>query len=203
MTGSLTDTLWYAARGTGLVSLVVLTVVVALGIATRSGRPLPGLPRFAVMAVHRSASLLVVALLVVHVGSLLLDPYAQLRLVDVVVPFVGAYRPLWLGLGTVAVNLVIALVVTSLLRHRLGLRAWRAVHWAAYAAWPLALLHGLETGTDGGRLWLRATAVTCAAAVCAAVAWRCSSVFAETSRLRLPARRASTPAAPAPLDGVR
>ncbi len=208
MTGSsnaepLVDALWYAARGTGVVCLVLLTVVVALGIGARSGRPLPGLPRFAVTAVHRNASLLAVALLAVHVGALLLDPYAQLRLVDVAVPFAGAYRTLWLGLGTVAFDLVLALIATSLLRHRLGLRAWRVVHGAAYAAWPAALLHGLGTGTDSASPWLRSTAAVCFVAVCAAVAWRCSARFSETSRLRLAPRRPSIPAIPTPLDGVR
>jgi sulfoxide reductase heme-binding subunit YedZ len=166
------DAAWYLARGTGLVSLVLLTVVVALGIATRSGRPAFGLPRFAVTAVHRNASLLSVLFLAIHVGALLIDPYAQLRLVDVVLPFVGRYRPVWQGFGTLALDLIVALVVTSLLRHRIGLRGWRAVHWLAYAAWPVALLHGLGNGTDAGQLWLRATAAACVAVVLAALPWR-------------------------------
>jgi len=166
---------WYLARGTGVVSLVLLTIVVAVGVATRSGRPAFGLPRFAVTAVHRNASLLAVVLLAIHVGTLLIDPYARLRLIDVVLPFIGNYRPLWQGLGTLALDLVIALVVTSLLRHRIGLRGWRAVHWLAYAAWPVAFLHGLGTGTDAGQLWLRGTAVLCAATVLAALVWRLST----------------------------
>src|SRR5205823_9506289 len=151
----------------------------ALGIGTRSGRPLAGLPRFAVAGLHRSASLLVVALLAVHVTTLLFDPYAMLKPLDLVVPFTAAYRPLWVGLGTVGLNLIAALVITSLLRHRIGLRGWRAVHWAAYAAWPAALLHALGSGTDAGALWLRAMAAVCVLAVGAAVAWRCSAGFAE------------------------
>jgi sulfoxide reductase heme-binding subunit YedZ len=176
---------WYLARGTGVVSLVLLTVVVALGIATRSGRPAFGLPRFAVAAVHRNASLLAVALLAVHVTTLLFDPYAQLKLVDLVLPFVGTYRPFWLGLGTLGLDLIVALVATSLLRARLGVRAWRAVHWLAYACWPVALLHGLGTGTDAGQLWLRAIAAGCAATVLAGVVWRCSDSFTEHARVRL------------------
>lgn len=182
-----TDALWYAGRGTGTVSLLLLTVVVALGIATRSGRPLPGLPRFAVAAVHRSGSLLALGLLAVHVGTLLLDPYAQLRLVDVVLPFGAAYRPLWQGLGTVALDLLLALVGTSLLRRRLGVHTWRAVHWAAYGCWPAALAHALGTGTDNGTPWLRAVAAMCVLVVAAATAWRCSPAFAEFGRRRVPA----------------
>jgi sulfoxide reductase heme-binding subunit YedZ len=173
----MTDALWYTARGSGLVLLVLLTVVVALGIGARSGRTAFNLPRFAVNLLHRNAALLSCVFLVVHVVSLLFDPYAQLRLVDLVVPFISAYRPFWLGLGTTALDLVAAIVVTSLLRRRLGARAWRAVHWLAYLCWPVALLHGLGTGTDNGTWWLWTVSLTCAAAVLAAVLWRLSTGF--------------------------
>ena len=167
-----------------MVCLILLTTVVALGVASRSGRPAFGLPRFAVAAVHRNASLVALVLLAGHVLALLFDPYAELKLVDLVVPFGGAYRPLWLGLGTLALDLVVALVATSLLRHRLGLRSWRAVHWLAYAAWPVAFLHGLGTGTDAGRLWLQAIAGVCLAAVLGALAWRLTARFTETAGVR-------------------
>ena len=178
----MTAALWYVARGTGLVSLVLLTVVVALGIAARSGRTAFGLPRFAVNLLHRNAALLAVLLLAGHVLSLLADPYAQLRVVDLVLPFAGAYRPFWLGLGTLAFDLVLALIATSLLRRWIGVRAWRVVHWLAYVCWPIALLHGLETGTDGGTWWLRAVAVGCAAAVAAALCWRLAPSFERFPR---------------------
>jgi sulfoxide reductase heme-binding subunit YedZ len=185
MSATLTSSFWYLSRGTGVVTLLLLTLVVALGIATRSGRPLPGLPRFAVAAVHRSASLLTLVFLGIHMGTLLFDKYAQLKLLDLVVPFGGTYRPLWLGLGTLASDLLIALVVTSLLRHRMGAKSWRAIHWTAYAAWPIALLHGLGTGTDSGQLWLRAAAALSTVTVAAAVVWRMSESFGT----RPPARR--------------
>jgi sulfoxide reductase heme-binding subunit YedZ len=185
----MTNALWYLGRGSGVVSLVLLTVVVVLGVGSRSGRPVFGLPRFAVTMVHRNVSLLAVAFLAIHVTTLLFDPYAQLKLVDFVLPFDGTYRPLWLGLGTLGFDLILALVVTSLLRNRLGMRAWRAMHWSAYVAWPVALLHGLGTGTDAGYLWLRATAGCCIAAVAAALVWRVSGGFTETSTARLEGSR--------------
>jgi sulfoxide reductase heme-binding subunit YedZ len=191
----MSNALWYVGRGTGLASLLLLTVVVALGIATRSGRAIFGLPRFAVAAVHRSASLTAVVFLLIHVGSLYFDPYAQLRLVDFVVPFTGAYRPFWLGLGTVGLDLIAALVVTSLLRHRIGLRAWRAVHWLAYLSWPVALSHALGNGTDNGTWWLRALAAACTLAVLGAVGWRVSERFQEYGAARIapsPPRNDST-----------
>ncbi|WP_250033128.1 ferric reductase-like transmembrane domain-containing protein [Paractinoplanes maris] len=171
------DALWYFARGSGVISLVLLTVVVALGIGARSGRTAFGLPRFAVNLLHRNAALLAVVFLVGHVVGLLFDPYAQLRVFDLVVPFAGNYRPVWQGFGTLAFDLVIAIVVTSLLRHRLGARTWRAVHWLAYLCWPIALLHGLGTGTDNGTAWLWSIAALCAATVLAAVAWRLTPSF--------------------------
>lgn len=181
----MTDALWYFARGSGVVTLVLLTVVVALGIGARSGKPAFGLPRFAVSLLHRNAALLAVIFLAGHVISLLFDSYAQLRLFDLVLPFLGNYRPVWQGLGTLAFDLLVAIVLTSLLRHRLGARTWRVVHWLAYVCWPVALLHGLGTGTDRGTWWLWAISLTCAATVVAAVVWRLTPAFT-----RFPARAA-------------
>jgi sulfoxide reductase heme-binding subunit YedZ len=179
----MSEALWYFGRGTGVVTLVLLTIVVALGIGARSGRTAFGLPRFAVNLLHRNAALLAVVLVIGHVVSLLFDPYAQLRIFDLVVPFAGDYRPLWQGLGTLAFDLLIAIVVTSLLRKRIGARVWRVVHWLAYLCWPIALLHGLGNGTDNGTWWLWTVSMSCVAAVVAAVGWRVGPSFA-----RFPAR---------------
>ena len=112
--------LWALGRGTGITALAFMTVSLFLGIATRSGRPLVVLPRFAVADVHRFAALAGTLLVVLHMVLLFFDPYAQLRLIDFIVPFLGAYRPLWLGLGTLAFDVLAVVIVTSLLRHRLG-----------------------------------------------------------------------------------
>jgi methionine sulfoxide reductase heme-binding subunit len=178
------DALWYVARGLGLTALVLLTVAVALGVASRSGRPAFGLPRFAVTAVHRNASVMALGLVVLHVLILLADPHAKLSPVDVVVPFAGPYQVLWLGLGTLALDCTVAVVVTSLLRHRLGLRGWRAVHWLAYAAWPAAVLHGLGVGSDSSELWLRVTVACCVAVVAGALVWRLRPGFAQPDAAR-------------------
>ena len=182
----MTGAAWYAARGTGVVSLILLTVVMVLGIGSRYGRPVFGLPRFAVGLVHRNASLIAVTMLAIHIVTLLIDPYAQLHVLDVVVPFAAPYRTLWVGLGTVALDLTIALVVTSLLRARIGPRVWRALHWLAYAAWPVAWLHGIGTGTDRGTGWYLAIAITSAVTVLAAVVWRCTDGFATVGGRRTP-----------------
>jgi len=177
----LDQALWALGRGTGVVTLVLMTVSVLLGILTRSGRPALGLPRFAVSTVHRNVGLLATVLLAVHITSLFFDPYAQLRLVDLVVPFLGSYQPFWQGLGTLALDLTFAVVVTSLLRHRIGLRTWRLVHWATYALWPIALAHGLGNGTDAASSWFLAISGTCAVAVAAALSWRVRADFVERS----------------------
>jgi sulfoxide reductase heme-binding subunit YedZ len=181
----MTEALWYFARGTGVVSLVLLTVVMVLGVGARAGRPVFGLPSFAASLVHRNASLMATILIAVHVTALLFDPYAQLRLVDVIMPFGAAYRPMWVGLGTTAGDVMIALIATGLLRRRIGVRAWRAVHWLAYAAWPVAWLHGIGSGTDRGSAWYLVTAVVCALTVGAALVWRLRPSFANAGRQRM------------------
>jgi methionine sulfoxide reductase heme-binding subunit len=168
----LTSAFWALGRGTGVVALVLLTVSLVLGIVTRSGRPVPGLGRFGTSDLHRTAALTATGLVAVHVGSLLLDPYAQLKAVDVVFPFLAGYRPLWVGLGALALDLIGVVTVVSVLRHRVGPKVFRAVHWATYALWPTALLHALGSGTDAASPWFRATAVVCVFAVVTAVGWR-------------------------------
>lgn len=184
MSASTEAALWYVGRGTGVVSLLLLTVVMVLGVGSRSGRPVFGLPRFAVVALHRSASMMAVAFLAIHVFTLLLDPQAELRLVDLVLPFGASYRPLWMGLGTVGLDVMAAVVVTSLLRHRLGIRAWRAVHWLAYVSWPVAVLHTVGTGTDRSSWWLLALTGLSIGAVGTATLWRLTEGFGRpASRL--------------------
>jgi predicted ferric reductase len=182
------EALWAIGRGSGITALAFLTVSVALGIATRSGRPVLALPRFAVGDVHRFAALAGTLLVVAHTTLLFLDPYAQLRLVDFVVPFLGAYRPLWQGLGTVAFDVLVVVIVTSLTRHRIGLRMFRMVHWVSYGLWPIALAHAIGNGTDALRVWFLAFAGCCALAVVAAVVWRLRASFTEYAGTRLSGR---------------
>lgn len=182
------EALWALGRGTGITALGFLTISLALGIATRSGRPLLLLPRFAVADVHRFAALVGTLLVALHLALLFADPYAQLRLVDFVVPFLGVYRPLWQGLGTLAFDLLVVVIVTSLLRHRLGVRIFRAVHWTAYAMWPIALAHGLGNGTDAGRAWFLIFAGACVLTVAGALTWRLHANYTEYADARASGR---------------
>ncbi|MFI7588818.1 ferric reductase-like transmembrane domain-containing protein [Spongisporangium articulatum] len=188
---------WMLARGTGVVALSVFTLALVLGVVARSGRPLAGLGRFGVNELHRTAALTGTTLVAVHVGTLMIDPYAQLRWFDAVVPFAGQFKPLWQGLGTLAVDLLVVITVVSLLRHRLGPRVFRAVHWATYGLWPVAALHALGNGTDAGATWLRVLVGVCTVSVVASVGWRLSGHHRERGRKRTPRtlpRRQGVPA---------
>jgi DMSO/TMAO reductase YedYZ heme-binding membrane subunit len=167
-----TPALWYLTRGTGAVTLILLTLSLVLGILEVKRWTAGPSPRFAVAALHRSVSLLVLALLAVHILTAVLDTFAPIRLLDAVVPFTGVYRPVWLGLGALALDGLLAVTITSLVRRRLGLRAWRSVHWLAYACWPVAAIHGLGTGSDVKATWMLALTAACAATIVAAVAVR-------------------------------
>ena len=175
MTAHGPSALWYATRGAGAMALVLLTASVVLGIGEVGAWRPGGAPRFTIAAMHRTVSLLAVALLGVHIGTTLLDPFPPIAAVNAVVPFKTDYRPLWLGLGTVASDLLVALAITSLVRRRLGYRTWRGLHWLAYACWPVALVHGIGAGSDTRSAWMLALTVACVAAVLVALGARLAS----------------------------
>jgi methionine sulfoxide reductase heme-binding subunit len=179
--------LWYASRSTGVIALVLLTAVLVLGILVTRKRGLPGLPRFAASGLHRNLSLLAVLFVAVHVITAIADPYVTIGIAAAVIPFTSPYETFWLGLGAAALDLMAALIVTSLLRARIGRRTWRAVHWLSYAAWPVALAHSFGSSTDMQHGWLLWLGITCAAAVAAAATWRVSAALARPRRAQLPA----------------
>jgi predicted ferric reductase len=160
---------WYLTRSTGAVALLLLSLAIALGVVDVQRWSSPRWPRFVVDSLHRNVSLLAMVFLVLHILTSVLDSFAPISLVDAFIPFVGSYRPFWLGLGAVSFDLLLAVVITSLLRQRMGYATWRAVHWLTYASWPIALLHGLGTGSDVKTTWLQALSVVCVAIVIAAL----------------------------------
>ena len=182
------EALWALGRGMGITALAFLTLSLAFGIATRSGRRVLALPRFAVADVHRFIALAATLLVVLHFVLLSLDPYAQLRIVDSVVPFLGVYRPLWQGLGTLAFDILVVVIVTSLLRNRIGTGAFRVIHCVTYALWPIALAHALGNGTDVGHAWFTAFGVCCALTVAVTVLWRLRANYVEYARVRTSGR---------------
>jgi predicted ferric reductase len=175
---------WYASRATGIVALLLLTAVLVLGIlVNRQGR-LPGLPKFAVTNIHRNLSLLSVAFIVVHVLTAVLDTYVHIPLISAVVPFASGYERLWLALGAVSLDIMLAMIVTSLLRGRLNRILWRAVHLLAYASWPVAFAHSIGSSKDLQQGWMLGLAVACAMIVAAAAIWRLAHAARQVPRAR-------------------
>ncbi len=139
---------WYLNRATGVVLLVLLTASVLLGVLSMGGRPGKGLPRFVSQAMHRNIALLSVLMLLGHVATAVVDEYVDIRWWHALVPVGASYEPLWLGLGTLSLDLMAAVTITSLLRSRLGHRSWRAIHLLSWFAWVSAAAHSLGIGTD-------------------------------------------------------
>ena len=164
--------LWYATRATGLVTLLLLTVSVLLGLLTAGRFSSGSWPRFLTQGLHRNISLLALVFLALHVGTTVIDTYTSIPLAAAFIPFASSYKAAWLSLGAIALDLLVALVVTSLVRQRIGHRAWRRVHWLAYACWPVARAHGLGIGTDRNATWVFALAMVCAVSVLSAAGWR-------------------------------
>jgi sulfoxide reductase heme-binding subunit YedZ len=163
--------LWYLNRGSGVVALVLLTAATVLGVLALDGRPGTRLPRFVVQAVHRNVALLAVLTLAAHVATAVLDEFVDIRWWHAVLPFAGGYERIWLGLGAVAVDLLVVVTVTSLLRDRLSRRTWFALHQSTYLLWFTSILHGAGMGTDlAGPQW--PVTVACTGAVAAALTWR-------------------------------
>ena len=169
--------LWFASRGTGIVCLLLLTASVVLGVITSVRFETRQWPRFVLERLHRNVSLLILIFIGIHVATTVIDGYVAIGYLDAIIPFRSPYRTIWLGLGAVALDLLLALAITSVVRVRLGYRVWRAVHWLAYACWPIALMHGLGTGSDARQGWMVALDVVALASVCAAVAWRLSTTW--------------------------
>jgi predicted ferric reductase len=196
-----TKALWYLTRGSGVVSLLLLTAAVVLGLLTSSRWARERWPRFVVEGLHRNVSLLATVFLLIHIASSVLDGYVSIRWLDAVVPFGAAYRPFWLGLGALSLDVFIALAVTSLLRRHLGQRVWRAIHWSAYACWLLAMIHSIGIGSDSGQTWMVLIYLACGAAVLIALLYRLVATARGAVAGRAPAVGAG-PVRPLPLTAT-
>jgi methionine sulfoxide reductase heme-binding subunit len=191
--------LWYLSRSTGLVLLVLLSFTAVLGILIHARKPVRWLPSFAVTGLHRNASLLAVVLLVVHVVTAVIDPFVSISWLAVLVPFTSHYEPVWMALGALSLDIMLAVVVTSLLRERIGHRTWRAVHVLNYAMYPLAVVHGIGAASDLQSGVLLLITVVCLATVTAAAGWR----LVDALRQVPPRRRVLVQLAAAEAVGTR
>jgi sulfoxide reductase heme-binding subunit YedZ len=175
---------WYAARAAGIAAYLLLSAVVALGTTMARKQSLRRWPRFALEDVHRFGGLLVGTFVAIHVVTIAIDSWLPFTLVQIVVPFTARYRPVWVGLGIVAAELLLALAVTNHYRDRLPYRFWRRAHYLNIAVWLGATLHGIASGTDRSAPWLLVVYVPSVAVVTGLLALRV-----------VPTPRAAAPAA--------
>jgi predicted ferric reductase len=167
--------LWYTTRGAGAVTLILLSTVVILGILSTLRVQSDRWPGFLTTGLHRNLALMTLVFLALHIVTSVVDPYTNLGWAAAFIPFGSSYRTLWLGLGVISFELLLAIVLTSLVRGFLGHRAWRLIHWLTYAAWPVGVAHGLGTGTDTWSAWMLAITAACVAGVGMAVLLRLTS----------------------------
>ena len=175
---------WFLTRASGVVALALLTLSMVLGIGASTRLSSARWPRFVTQGLHRNVSLFVLVLLALHVVAAVLDDYVTITVQESLIPFIGTYRPVWMGFGTLSSDLIIAMIVTSLLRQRIGYETWRAVHWTSYLCWPLGVVHGLGTGSDVRKAWSVWFTVACVALVLLAIAWRIVAGWPRRALLR-------------------
>jgi predicted ferric reductase len=167
--------LWYSTRTSGIVALILLTVTMVLGLATTGRARARGWPGFAQQELHRRISMMAVVFLAIHVITSVLDTYVHIGWFAVVVPFASPYSRFWVGLGAIALDLMLAVFVSSLLRARLKPGTWRGIHWLAYGSWPIALAHTYGLGTDSREHWVIMLGAVCVLSVGLALIWRLNS----------------------------
>ena len=166
---------WYTARAAGVVAYALLTSGVLLGVLVAGRVRLPRWPQFAMTDVHRFLAVLTGAFVLLHVFTLLLDSYVHTSLGAVLVPGASSYRPFWVALGTVALELLAAVGISNVLRKRLGHARWRRIHYLTFVVWAAATAHGMGAGTDASADWLRLLYVVSIGSVTTAVVWRLGS----------------------------
>ena len=183
---------WYAARAAGIVAYLLLSATVVLGISMAGKKKLHRWPRFAIEDVHRFGGILVGTFVVIHIATIAIDSWLPFSIASIIVPFTSAYKPLWVGLGIVAAELLLALAVTNRLRNsRVSYRFWRRAHYLNFAVWGGATLHSLGSGTDRSTPWLIALEAASIALVTGAITWRLLARRLEPSHLHSASAAAS------------
>jgi methionine sulfoxide reductase heme-binding subunit len=172
MLGVTTPLLWYTTRASGIVALVLLSGSVVLGLITSARAGTHSWPRFAVSDLHRKVSLLALVFVCIHVLTTVVDTFVPIGWLPALVPLTSHYKTLWVTLGTVAFDLLLAVAITSILRARIRAGTWRAVHWASYLSWPIAVAHGIQMGTDMRFVWVDGLVAVCCIAVMMTFGWR-------------------------------
>jgi methionine sulfoxide reductase heme-binding subunit len=174
---------WYITRASGIVTLVLLTLTMVLGLTTTARTRARNWPGFAHQELHRRISMMSMVFLAIHVLTSILDTYVHIGWAAVVVPFTSPYSRFWVGIGAAALDLMAAVFISSLLRSHITPRLWRGIHWLAYGCWPLALAHTFGMGTDAGEGWVIALGIACIVSVLVALLWRLRSMAKRAAML--------------------
>lgn len=185
--------LWYATRASGLMALILLTLTMVLGITTTTRARARNWPGFAQQEIHRRLSMIAVVFVAIHVLTSVLDTYVSISWAAIVIPFTSSYGRLWVGVGAISLDLMIAVFVSSLLRARMRPQTWRAIHWLAYLSWPVALAHTFGLGTDAGESWVIALGAASVSAFALALAWRIRQTARQASARTVQAAVAGMP----------
>lgn len=183
-----TKAYWYLTRGSGAVSTILLSASMVLGVLTSTGFTTLRVPRFLVQGLHRNVSLVVLIFIAIHIATTVVDGFVAIGWLDAVIPFRSGYHAFWTGLGTLSLDLMLAVIISSVTRVHLTHTTWRWIHWLSYASWPIAMLHGFEVGSDRHAAWMLWVNGTCLAVVAAAVLARLGTLT-RVRDARLPAYR--------------
>jgi hypothetical protein len=172
LSGSTSNLTWYIGRGSGITAYLLLTFTVVLGIALSRRWYSSRVPRMVVDELHRWLTMTFYVFLAIHVVTMLLDPFTHFRLIDVTLPFVSSYRPIWLSLGIIGSELSVAAGASVWIRRWIGYRAWHVLHLTAYPIFFFSLLHAIGTGTDTKTSWATALYIGSFVLVAGATLWR-------------------------------
>ena len=165
--------LWYVTRGSGLAALLLLTTSVVLGVVSVVRVRSPRWPRFALANLHRNLSLLALTFGAVHVVTSVVDSFVSVPVAAAVVPFASGYKPFWVAMGTIGADLMLAVLITTALRRRIGFQTWRSIHVLSYACWGTTMVHAIAIGSDArSAVWAVTIVAACIGAVGGALVQR-------------------------------
>jgi DMSO/TMAO reductase YedYZ heme-binding membrane subunit len=145
---------WYVTRATALLSYLALTGSVVYGLLL-STKILDRISHRTVsFTLHQDLASIGLALALVHAAVLMIDRSVPYSALEVVVPFAGPYRPLWVGIGQISLGLSLVVLLSFYGRKRMGQKSWRRLHYVSFLAFAGATVHGLMAGSDTQAAWV-------------------------------------------------
>ena len=146
---------WYVTRAAGLMGYLLFWLSTVWGFAVSSKIFDSFLERMFTFDFHEHLSLLSLGFLILHVVVLLFEKVEPLSLIEVLVPFISAYRPFWTGIGIIAFYLTVLVTITFYVRKWISMKTFRVIHYLSVAAYFGSLLHSVYAGTDTSLTWVQ------------------------------------------------